>query len=221
MAKACPSSPNPLLSSGQSLAAPVAERVWALPFPAFSGAYLCLWSPRARLPHPGLDPDSAPLHHLYCPTPATSGSGWRPGGLSCLLVLWDWARFVPGVARRQDKGSSTHRQRGSAITAALVWTHWGGNSPPSLSSLAPPSLRQLPDGTSSLGLGHHMPLTGSWATRPGPWCLRPCGHSSPVGLGLEVAWWVLALLSVLGRQQGALFFLCCALHKVCGEPEDQ
>lgn len=46
MAKACPSSPNPLLSSGQSLAAPVAERVWALPFP-FSGAYLCLWSPLA------------------------------------------------------------------------------------------------------------------------------------------------------------------------------
>lgn len=66
-----------------------------------------------------------------------------------------------------------------------------------------------------------MPLTGFWATRPGPWCLRPCGHSSPVGLGLEVAWWVLALLSVLGRQQGALLFLCCALHKVCGEPEDQ
>lgn len=83
MAKACPSSPNPLLSSGQSLAAPVAKRLWALPFPAFSGAYLCLWSPPGpAYPAQGLDPDSAPLTSTAPPRPPQD----QDGGQGAFLV---------------------------------------------------------------------------------------------------------------------------------------
>lgn len=122
MAKACLSSPSPLLSSGQSLAAPVAERVWALSFPGFSGAYLCLWS-SPRPPAPPTLPRGLTLTLLPSitstapPRPPQDQDGGQGPFLSPSPV------FVPGVARRQDKGSSTHRQRGSAITAALVWTH--------------------------------------------------------------------------------------------------
>lgn len=65
---------------------------------------MSLEPPGPACPTQGLDPDSASLHHLSCPTPATSGSGWRPGGLSCLLVLWDWARFVPRGGQETGQG---------------------------------------------------------------------------------------------------------------------
>lgn len=53
MAKACPSSPNPLLSSGQSLAAPVAEGLGPTIPGVLWGLSVSLESPRPRLPRPG------------------------------------------------------------------------------------------------------------------------------------------------------------------------
>lgn len=210
MAKACPS-PKPLLSSGWSLAAPVAEGLGPTSPCLLLGPAVSLEPPCPTCPPPpGLDPDSAPLPSPLLPHPGP----WPPqdpdGGEGAFLVTWSCGTG-PGWSLRWPGG----RTRAAPPTASvglpplLLWPGRAGEGiVPHTVQPAPPYLHQLPDGTSSPGLGHHPSLPGSWVTRPGPWCLLPCGHSSPLRQGGEVAQWVLARCSVLGRSAGPLFFLC-------------
>lgn len=191
-AEACPSSPSPLLSCGGSQAAPVAARVWALPAPAL---------PRAGRPCPPsristLTSSSLPSHPLR-PHPGhfqdqegeerasavACARGTRPG----VTPRWPggWTKAAPprpawGPSRCCFSGRDTP----------------GAHIPPARSAVAPAFPPPLRGG--SPGPGHHCrPHVG--------WCLRPCGHSSPLGQGCEVARGVLALRSVLGVSPGPLF----------------